>query len=135
MQQADTLLAQRVLQVQAILGSVAVVIALPFGYSVVVSVLIGAGVCLLANGLFAASVFRDYRAQHPDLLLLRIYGAEVAKLALIIGLFVVAFVTLDGLNIPALLAAYLVTQVAATLIAAQLETQSGDHDKNRHEKN
>lgn len=100
-----------------------------------VSVLIGSGVCLLANGLFAASVFRQYRAQHPERLLLRMYRAEAAKLALIIGLFVVAFVTLDGLNIPALLAAYLVTQVASTLIAAQWKTQSGDHDKNRHDEN
>jgi len=111
------------------------VIALPFGTSVVVSVLIGSGVCLLANGLFAASVFRAYRAQHPERLLLRMYGAEAAKLALIVGLFVVAFVTRDGLNIPALLAAYLVTQVASTLIAAQWDAQSGDHGKNRHEKN
>jgi ATP synthase protein I len=101
----------------------------------VVSVLIGSGVCLLANGLFAVAVFRAYRAQYPERLLLRMYRAEAAKLALIIGLFVVAFVTLDGLNIPALLAAYLVTQVASTLIAAQWETQSGDHGKNRHDKN
>ncbi len=95
----------------------------------------GSGGCLLASGLFAVSVFWAYRAQHPERLLLRMYRAEAVKLALIIGLFVVAFVTLDRLNIPVLLAAYLVNQVASTLIAAQWETRSGNHDKNRHDEN
>ncbi len=131
MQQADALLAKRVLQVQAILGFLATAIALPFGSSVVISVLIGAGTCLLANSLFAVWVFRRYRAQRPERLLLRLYGAEAGKLALIVGLFVVAFVALDGLSIPALLAAYLVTQVASTLIAAQMDTRSGARDQNR----
>ena len=70
-------------------------------------------------------VFRGYRAQETERLLLRIYGAEVAKLVVLIGLFGVAFATLDGLNIPALLAAYLVTQVASTLIAAQFDGRAG----------
>jgi ATP synthase protein I len=51
---------------------------------------------------------------------MRIYGAEVLKIGLILGLFTVAFVTLDGLSLPALLGAYLALQVAPTLIAAQL---------------
>ena len=100
-------------------------IALPFGGPAALSVLIGVGACLLANGLFAVLVFRHYRAQETERLLLNIYGAEVAKLAVLIGLFGVAFATVDGLKIPALLGAYLVTQVASTLIAAQLDTRSG----------
>jgi ATP synthase protein I len=125
MQQADALQAKRILQIQAILGSIAVVIALPFGVSVAVSVLIGAGACLLANWIFAVVVFRGYRAREVDLLLLRIYGAEVAKLVVLLGLFGVAFLTLDGLKVPALLAAYLVIQVASTLIAAQFGARGG----------
>lgn len=103
-------------------------ISLPFGRSVAVSALIGAGACLLANSLCAMLVFRDYQAQHPERLLLRIYGAEVAKLAVIIGLFGAAIIALDGLNIPAMLAAYLIAQVASTLIAAQSGARLGARD-------
>jgi ATP synthase protein I len=131
MHQADALQAKRVLKVQAILGSLAVVIALPFGGPVAVSALIGAGSCLLANALFAAWMFRGYRAQEPERLLLRIYGAEVAKLALLLGLFAVAFLTWEGINIPALLAAYLVTQIASSLIAAQLGDRPGSRPADR----
>ena len=96
MQQADALLAKRTLQTQSVLGSLAVLIALPFGGVVALSVLIGAGACLLANGLFAVLVFRRYRAQETERLLLSIYAAEAAKLAVLIGLFALAFVRLMG---------------------------------------
>lgn len=96
-----------------------VVFALPFGVSVAVSVLIGAGSCLAANALFAALVFRGYRAPEPARLVMRIYGAEILKIVLILGLFTIAFVTLDDLNLPVLLGAYLAVQVIPTLIAAQ----------------
>lgn len=134
MQQADALLAKRTLQVQAILGSLAVVIALPFGGYLALSVLIGAGACLLANGLFVVLVFRRYRAQEPERLLLSIYGAEVAKLTVLIGLFALAFVMVDGLKVPALLAAYLLTQVGATLIAAQAGARWGPGGAHRTER-
>lgn len=131
MHQADALQAKRVLKVQAILGSLAVAIALPFGGPVAVSALIGAGSCLLANALFAAWIFRGYRAQEPERLLLRFYGAEIAKLVLLLGLFAVAFLTWGGVNIPALLAAYLVTQIASSLIAAQLGDRPGSRPADR----
>jgi ATP synthase protein I len=119
MRQADALQVKRILLVQALLGSIAVAVAWPFGGRVAISALIGSGACLLANGLFAAIVFRGYRAQEPDRLLIRMYGAEVAKLALLLGLMGVAFATLKGLNVPVLLVAYLTTQIAGHLIAAQ----------------
>jgi ATP synthase protein I len=132
MHQANALLAKRFLKVQAVLGSLAVAIALPFGGPVAVSVLIGAGSCLLANLLFAAWMFRGYRAQEPERLLLRCYGAEIAKLAVLLGLFTVAFLTVEGLNIPALLAAYLGTQIASSLIAAQLGDRPGSRPADRN---
>jgi len=119
MRQADALQVKRILLVQALLGSIAVAVAWPFGGRVAIAALIGSGACLLANGLFAAIVFRGYRAQEPDRLLMRMYGAEVAKLALLLGLMGVAFATLKGLNVPVLLGAYLTTQIAGHLIAAQ----------------
>ena len=124
MQQPDALQARRILVIQFILGLVSAIFALPFGGPVAISVLIGAGTCLLANILLAAWVFRGYRAQEPTRLVLRFYSGEVAKIALILGLFSVAFATYDGLNIPALLGAYFLVQVIPTLIAAQLGSRT-----------
>jgi ATP synthase protein I len=134
MQTADALQAKRILQVQAILGTIAAALALPFGGTVAVSVLLGAGTCLLANALFAAWVFRGYRAQEPERLVLRIYAAEAVKIALILGAFGLAFATIETLNVPALLAAYLVTQVASNLIAAQMGTRSEIRPADRNKK-
>ena len=131
MHQANAPQAKRILKIQAALGSIAVAIALPFGGPVAVSALIGAGSCLLANALFAVWVFRGYRAQEPERLLLRLYGAEVAKLALLLGLFAVAFLTLKGINIPVLLGAYVVPQIASSLIAAQMGDRSGSRPADR----
>lgn len=118
MQKADARHVKRVLIIQALLVFVAVAFALPFGGPVAVSALIGSGACLLANALFAVWVFRSYRAAHPEHLLIRIYVAELAKLGLLLGLFAIAFVTADELNIPALLGSYLITQIASSLLAA-----------------
>ena len=83
-----------------------------------ISVLIGAVVCLLANSIFALWVFRRYRAQELGSLLMRFYGAEIIKLALILGLFAAAFVSIEGLNVPALLVAYLAVQVLPAVFAS-----------------
>jgi ATP synthase protein I len=125
MQQADARLVRRVLRVQAILGLGAVALALPLGGSVALSVLIGAGSCLVANALFAVSVFRGYRAQEPERIVLRFYGAELAKIVVILALFAIALAMIDGLNVPVLLGAYLVTQMASHLIAAQSDVRPG----------
>ena len=119
MQQPNALQAKQILKIQSIFGLILTIIALPFGSPVAISVLIGAGTCWLANALLVTWVFRAYRAQAPERLVLRFYSAEVAKIALILTLFGVAFAIYDELNIPALLGAYLLVQVIPTLIAAQ----------------
>lgn len=120
MHQTDASQAKRVLRLQLILGLASVGIVFLFDASVAVSVLVGAGSCLVANALFAALVFRGYRAQEPARLAMRIYSAEALKIGLVLGLLTIAFVTLDDLNLPALLGAYVALQVASTLIAAQM---------------
>jgi len=107
------------------IGLGAAALALPLGSSVALSVLIGAGSCLVANALFAASVFRGYRAQEPERILLRFYGAELAKIVVILALLAIALAMIDSLIAPVLLGAYLVTQVAASLIAAQSDERPG----------
>jgi len=125
MRQADARLVRRVLRVQAILGLGAVALALPFGGSVALSALVGTGSCLAANALFAVSVFRGYRAQEPERIVLRFYGAELGKIVVILALFAVALATIEGLSVPTVLGAYLVTQMASHLIAAQSDVRPG----------
>jgi ATP synthase protein I len=124
MHQPDALQAKRVLIVQLIFGLAAVAVALLFSVSVAISALIGAGSCVVANALFTALVFRGYRAQEPTRLVMRMYGAEVLKLGLLLGLFTIAFVALDELNLPVLLGAYLAVQVLAPLTAAQMRVRT-----------
>jgi len=106
-----------VLLAQIAVTLVAVAAALPFGAMAAWSALIGGGVCLAANGLVAFWIFQRYRAQNAELLLVRFYWAEVAKIALVLGLFAVFFVTIERLNLPALLGAYLAVQILPAVIA------------------
>ena len=112
-------LAGRVLGLQAILTLVATLAAMHFGSMPALSVLIGGGACLVANTAVVLWMFRDYRAQAPGALVVRFYGAEVVKIALLLGLFAAAFATIDGLNVLVLLGSYFAVQVLSPIFAAQ----------------
>jgi ATP synthase protein I len=113
-------LAQRVLVLQAILTLVVALAATPFGSLPALSVLIGGGVCLLANGAVVLWIFRDYRAQAPEALLVRFYSAEVGKIALSLVLFAAACVFVEGLELPFLLGSYFIVQILSPILAAQI---------------
>lgn len=117
--QPDRIQLKRLLMWQVVLALLAVLIALPFGVTALKSAGIGAGVCLLANWVFAQRVFRRYRAQQPGELVVRMYGAEVVKIVLILAFFAVAFATIETLNLPALLGAYFAVQVLPALLATR----------------
>lgn len=118
MHPSDASQAKRVLIAELALTLVLTATAIPFGTLVALSVLIGAGTCFLASAIFAFGVFRNYRAQQPDALVTRFYAAEVAKLAVVLGLFGLAFATVGNLNVPVLLAAYLAVQVLPAVFAS-----------------
>ncbi len=124
----DARQAKRIVVFQSVVALAAALVGLVFGLSVALSVLIGAGVCLLANAVFAIWVFRGYRAQEPERLLMRFYGAEAAKIVLILGLFAGAFLTIEGLNLPALLGAYFVVQVLPPVVVAQIDARNSFRD-------
>ncbi len=117
-QPPDALQAKRVLSIQIAMTLGLSAVMLYFGGIVAASVLIGAGVCTLANGVFAFLIFRRYRAQEPGLLVMRFYGAELGKIAIVLALFAAAFVLIDGLSLPALLGAYFVVQVFPAILAS-----------------
>jgi ATP synthase protein I len=123
MRQPDALQAKRVLAIQlaATLGLAA--LGTLVSASVGLSALIGAGTGTLANAMFAFWVFGRYGAQDPGLLLMRFYGAEILKVALILAAFVAAFVYIEGLHIPTLLGAFFVVQVVPALLASQPGTR------------
>lgn len=125
MQQQGAQRAGNVLIVQLALAPILTLAALPFGLPVALSVLIGASVCLVANAVFAFQVFRRYRAQDPQLLVVRFYGAELIKLSLALGLFFVAFTAIEGLNWPALLGAYFAVQVLSAIFAPDWNARPG----------
>jgi ATP synthase protein I len=124
-------LAGRVLGLQAILTLVATLAAMPFGSMPALSVLIGGGACLVANAVVVRWVFRDYRAQAPEALAMWLYGAEVVKIALLLGLFGAAFATIDGLHLQFLLGSYLLIQIVPPIVAAQTPRLSKAPDQVR----
>jgi ATP synthase protein I len=123
MQQPDVAQAKRVLLAQLALTLTLVAATLPAGMAVAVSVLIGAAVCLLASSVLAYWVFRQYRAQDPGSLVMRFYGAEIVKLFLVLGVFVIAFTTNEGLNLPSMLAAYVAVQVLPAVFASSWDAR------------
>ncbi len=120
MQQPDALQARRILKFQVILGLVLVVLALPFGGSVALSVLIGAGICLLANALLAIWVFRGLSRPGAGEIGLAFLWWRGRKDRIDSRFIRRRLCDIDNLNIPVLLGAYFVVQVIPTLIAAQL---------------
>ena len=119
MQQPDPLQVKRVLYIQTLMTLALAAVAFLVNRQVGLSVVVGAGACTAANGLFALLVFKRYRAQEPDLLLMRFYAAEIMKIALVLTVFTAAIVSLEDLSLPALLGAYFVVQVLPALLASE----------------
>jgi len=82
------------------------------------SALVGGLTAAVANGFLASRVFADYRAQDPQRLLLRWYGAELMKLALVGALLAAAFVWIEPLSVGALFGAFLVIHLIPSVLAA-----------------
>jgi ATP synthase protein I len=112
-------LARRVLVLQAILTFVATLLAMPFGSSSSLSVLVGGVGCLVGSAAVVLLMFRDYRAQAPGALVGRLYGAEVVKIALLMAFFAAAFAFIAELQLPIVLGTYLAVQVLPPIFAAQ----------------
>jgi ATP synthase protein I len=110
---------KRVLRAQLAIALILPSLAWPFGASIALSVLIGAGVCLVANLAFAYWVLRGGHTSDAKVLGPRLYGAEIAKLGLILALFAAAFATIEWLNPLALVAAYFAAQVLPALLASR----------------
>ena len=78
--------------------------------------LVGGLIAALANGVFALRVFVRYRAQEPEKLLGRFYGAEFQKLIMTAFLFAGAIVWISPVSAVALFGVYLLVQLVPILV-------------------
>ncbi len=79
---------------------------------------IGAAIALMTNGVFAAQLFRPYRADALPALARQIYGAAVRKMILALLLFGSVFSTAERLSIPVLILAYGVVQLFPPMLVS-----------------
>ncbi|MET0003644.1 MAG: ATP synthase subunit I [Candidatus Thiodiazotropha sp.] len=105
------------------LGAAVVVglILLAFGKTFALSGFIGGLIAAVANGYFAHRSFTHYRAQDPQKIAGRMFGAEIQKLIITGLMFGLTIVTITPLSIGALLGSYLFVQVAVPLIVLVIE--------------
>ncbi|MGD9172296.1 MAG: ATP synthase subunit I [Candidatus Thiodiazotropha sp.] len=96
-------------------------ILLAFGKTVAMSGMIGGLIAAAANGFFAYRSFTRYRAQDPQKIAGRMFGAEIQKLIITGLMFGLTIVTITPLSIGALLGCYLFVQVAVPLIVLVFE--------------
>ncbi len=115
---------KRLLVWQAVVAAVVIFAAFVFGLDAMRSAAAGAGACLLANWYFAYRVFQRYQAREPGHLLARIYGAELAKIAIVLAVFGLAFALLDDLKPLALFGAYLAVQLVPAVLAQRPDARS-----------
>ncbi|MES9833460.1 MAG: ATP synthase subunit I [Candidatus Thiodiazotropha sp. LLP2] len=87
-----------------------------FGKIIALSGFIGAFIAAIANGYFALRSFAHYRAQEPEKIAGRMFGAEIQKMIMTGLLFGLTIVTFESVNIGLLLVCYLLVQVAVPVI-------------------
>ncbi|MES9944908.1 ATP synthase subunit I [Candidatus Thiodiazotropha sp. CDECU1] len=92
-----------------------------FGKTYAYSGFIGGLIAAAANGFFALKSFTRYRAQDPQKIAGRMFGAEIQKLIITGLMFGLTIVTISPLSIGALLGCYLFVQVAVPLIVLVIE--------------
>ncbi|MES9992589.1 MAG: ATP synthase subunit I [Candidatus Thiodiazotropha sp.] len=91
-------------------------VLLAFGKTVALSGFLGGLIAAAANGFFAYRSFTHYRAQDPQKIAGRMFGAEIQKLIVTGLMFGLTIVTISSLSIGALLGCYLFVQVAVPLV-------------------
>jgi F0F1-type ATP synthase assembly protein I len=99
------------LGVSLILG----IVLLAFGKTIAWSGLLGGLIAAFGNGFFAYRSFVHYRAQEPNKIVARMYGAEIQKWIMTGLLFGLTIVIFRSVSIGVLLGCYLFVQVAVPM--------------------
>ena len=121
-------LISRVFWVQCLLTATVAAASMPFGRVAALSALIGGINSLVPTAYFAHKVLRRSRGAVGGRALGAWLRAEVAKIAIICGMFVAAFVLLQGLDMMALFAGFIVVHVGGVIASMTLDPRGGAQD-------
>ena len=123
-------LISRVFWVQCVLAVTVAAAAMPFGRAAALSALVGGINSLVPTAYFAHKVLRAPSGAAASGAEGRgAFGAwmraEVAKIAIVCGLFVAAFILLKGLDMAALFTGFIVVHVGGVLASLTLDPRGG----------
>ena len=115
----------RVFWVQCVLAATVAAAAMPFGPAAVLSAFVGGVNSLVPTVYFARKVLGT-PAGAADKGAFGVWmRAEVAKIAIVCGLFIAAFVLLEGLDMAALFTGFIVVHVGGVLASLTLDPRGG----------
>ena len=113
---ADRSQAYRLILGQVGVSLLAALLLQTMGQVVAWSGLLGGMIATLTSALFAARVFVSYRAQEPEKLLGRFFGAELQKFILTGLLFAGVIIWFEPLSMAALFGVYLLVQIVPVIV-------------------
>ena len=118
-------LISRVFWVQCVLAVTVAAAAMSFGHAAALSAFVGGVNSLVPTVYFARKVLGT-PAGAADKGAFGVWmRAEVAKIAIVCGLFIAAFVLLEGLDMAALFAGFIVVHVGGVLASLTLDPRGG----------
>lgn len=116
----------RVFWVQCLLTATVAVAAMPFGRAAVLSALVGGVNSLVPTAYFAHKVLRVPPAGAEAGGAFGVWmRAEVAKIAIVCGLFAATFMLLEDLNMVALFAGFIAVHLAGVFASMTLDPRGG----------
>jgi len=89
---------------------------LPLGVTVSLSGFLGGAIAFVSSLLMFTLVFRHYRAQQPEKIVAKFYGAELAKLIFGIAAFALVVLNVQPLSFATLILVYFFMQVVPVLL-------------------
>ena len=98
---------------------------MPFGRAAALSALVGGVNSLVPTAYFAHKVLRASSGEADGRALGVWMRAEVAKIAIVCGMFVAAFVLLKGLDMVALFAGFVVVHIGGVIASMTLDPRNG----------
>jgi ATP synthase protein I len=116
----------RIISVQFLVTVLVAGVASVYGLSAALSAVAGGLNSLVPNAYFARKVLGPSAEGHPQMMLGKWFRAEVGKLAMIVGLFVVAFAFVERLNVIALFSGFLCVHLSGVLASLFLDSYGGD---------
>ena len=102
--------------------------SMPFGRAAALSALVGGVNSLVPTVYFARKVLRASSEADGGRALGVWLRAEVAKIAIVCGMFAAAFLLLQGLDMKALFAGFIVVHIGGVIASMTLDPRGGARD-------